>query len=450
MKILFINPTQLNENKVPMKFKKGFGPPLSFSIFNALTPQQHTIDFINDIVEDIPYEGNYDLVAITSMTMQVERAYQIADAFRSKGVTVIMGGMHATVLPDEVKLHADAVCIGEAENIWQQILDDCESNRLKDFYKDSAAPDLLTPVIPTYDNINLDIYIKNFGKKKPAIPLFATRGCPFGCKFCSITKFYGKKFRTKPIEHVLSEIDSTNAELYSFIDDNIVFKPSYAKELFTALKKKDIGWMSQASTTLLKHPELIELSAQAGCFSYFIGTESINADTLASVNKKFNKAEEYVELFQRLSRAGIMPIFSFIFGFDEDGYDQFRLTLDFLKKNKIYYAIFWILTPHPGTDIHTEMVAENRIHNNSWSDYGASSVVFKPKQFSEKELHDGYWNAYQEFYSYNRIIPHAIEGFKTNKKSWWVFWNNIMYQTFFVNKVNNFEHPYSGGFGKIG
>ncbi|MBC8275100.1 MAG: cobalamin B12-binding domain-containing protein, partial [Chloroflexi bacterium] len=211
MNILFVYPTKLNASEKPIKYRKAFIPPLALAILNGLTPDHHNVHLVDDIVEDIDFAGSYDLVAITAMTMQVERAYQIADAFRDRGVKVIMGGMHPTVLPQEAKQHADSVVIGEADNIWEQILDDCENNTLKDFYQDESFPDLQRLVIPKWDNLNLGIYAKRIGSKMPTMPIFTSRGCPLGCKFCSVTKFFGKSIRVKPISHVMKEIESTGA-----------------------------------------------------------------------------------------------------------------------------------------------------------------------------------------------------------------------------------------------
>ena len=448
MKILFVNPTHLDENRNPVKYKKAYNPPLVFAILHALTPDHHVVEIINDVVEYIDFSRSYDLVAITAMTAQAERAYQIADAFRNKGIKVVIGGMHASALPQEAKLHADVVVIGEADNIWEQILDDCEHNRLKDFYQDIAFPDLQKLIIPKWDNMNMKIYPKRPGWKLPVITAYATRGCPLGCKFCSVTKYFGKTYRTKPVDNFIKEIDSINADYYFIVDDNITFNPDYSRELFKALSKKNIKWMSQTSTTILKKPDLIDLAAKAGCNEFYIGVESIDTNTLSVSKKKFNKVEEYEELFQRLLKAGITPNLSFIFGFDEDTYEQFQLILEFLKKNRIYYVMFYILTPLPGTAVFEEMKNAGRIRHFNWSKYDSAHVVFQPKHFTEEQLSKCYWDAFQKFYSFKNIIPHAWNGLIYNKKHLGIFFENLLFQPYFSYKVRSFDHPYSGGFGK--
>jgi radical SAM superfamily enzyme YgiQ (UPF0313 family) len=448
MRILIVYPSPLDENRKPFKYNKAYLPPLIFAYLNRLTPDHHSVEFINELAEDIDFTTSSDLVAISAMTVQAERAYQIADAFRARGINVVIGGIHATVLPNEAKQHADAVAVGEADNIWEQIIEDCEHNRLRSFYQDTEFPDLQKLVIPKWDNINLRIYPKRPSWKLPVIPIFATRGCPFGCKFCSVTKIFGKTFRTKPVGNIIREIDAIKADHYFFVDDNIVFNPDYSRDLFKALSKNKSMWMSQVSTTILKNPDLIDLAAQSNCRELVIGVESINKESLASARKVFNKTEEYEELIKRLLRAGIMPMLSFIFGFDEDTPEQFQLTLDFLKKNRVYYALFWILTPYPGTDLFDEMNRAGRIHTYHWSDFRVTNVVFKPKNFTEEQLYDLYWNTFQKFYSWKNIIPHALDGLKTKGRSLSVFFENLFYQTYFMHQVKSHIHPYSGGFGK--
>lgn len=449
MNLLFINPTRLDDRGEPLKYAMAHIPPLSLAILHRLTPEGHRVTIVNDIVEEIDFAGSYDLVAITAMTVQAERAYQIADRFRGRGVAVVIGGFHATVLPDEAGRHADAVVVGEAETLWARILEDAARKKLKKRYRAAALPDLREAVIPRWDGMNLSIYPKMLGAKMPFMPIFTTRGCPYGCSFCSVTKFYGKSYRTKPVEQVMAEIDATGAEYYFFVDDNIVVQPHYSRELFTALCSKHISWLSQISTTVLNNPDLIDLAARSGCTELFVGVESVNEESLGLAKKGFNKIERYSELISRLYRAGISPTLSFIFGFDSDSPDQFGITLDFLKKMKVNRSMFWVLTPFPGTDLFAAMEREGRIEHYRWSQYDAAHVVFRPRNFSRDELTEAYWRFSRAFYSY-RAIPRKL-------------WNNIklmkhssvrnllvdlVFQPFFSHKISQRDHPYSGGLGR--
>ena len=449
MNILLVYPTRLDKGRKPIKYKKAFLPPLSLAILNSLTPTSNKVRVINDIVEDIDFLGSYDLVAITSMTTQIDRAYQIADHFRELGTKVIFGGIHATVLPQEVKGHADSVVIGEVDNLWEQILSDFENNSFKEFYQDSSFPDLQKLVIPKWDNINLRIYPKPIGQKLPMMPIFTTRGCIFNCKFCSVSKFFGKSYRFKPIAHVLKEIESTNTKDYFFVDDNIACDVDYSRELFKALSKKNINWLSQISTNVLKTPDLIELAAKSGCNYLFIGIESINSLNLKSVRKSFNKTEEYEELFARLKKAGIVPLPSIIFGFDNDIPEHLKVTTDFLIKNKIGTAFFWILTPLPGTDIYEDMDSEGRILTKNWSYYDLSNIVFKPKHFSIDELYQSYWKNDQEYFSIKNIAKRTFYTVKISSKPVDEFFRSLFYQFYFRKKVSSYDHPISGGIFRV-
>lgn len=447
MKILIVNPASLDETGRPQKYRKAYMPPLILGILSSLTPKHHTVHCVNDIVEQVDYSVPYDLVAISTMTCQAGRAYQIADAFRERNVRVVIGGIHASIMPEEAKLHADAVAIGEADNLWERILDDCESNALKDFYREDAFPDLDRLIIPRWDGIQWSNYPKRPGKKYPIICLYTSRGCPMGCSFCSVTKYFGSSFRTRPVDHVLREIDALDANDFFFIDDNIIFNADYSRELFAAVEKRNIHWMGQFSSRVLKNPDLIERAARSGCYDAFIGLESINSESLAGVKKSFNRTEEYEELFRRLMENGIMPTVSVILGFDEDDDDQFRLTLEFLRKNGIFYAIFFILTPAPGTALYDTMSREGRIAHRNWSLYNGTNVVFKPKHFTETGLRDGYWKVFQEFYSMKNIPSHLAGSLRVRHNRMSAFADNLVFQFYFRSMVNRRIHPYSC-FGK--
>ena len=435
----------MDENKNPAKYKKALLPPLALAIINRLTPGKHHVKVVDDLVENIDYSRSYDLVGITAMTAQADRAYQVADRFREIGVRVIMGGIHPTMLPHEAKKHADSVVIGEVEGLWEQILADFENNRYKEFYRHTSPPDLQELTIPKWDNINMKPYVKRIGDKLPSMPLFASRGCFHDCKFCSIHKMYRKSFRMKPISHVLKEIDSINARYYFFVDDGIACNFDYARELFKALIPKKIVWIMQMSTTILKTPDLIELAGRAGCNLLLFGIESLDNNILKSVNKDFNHPETYEELFIRAREAGIIPCPTFIFGFDEDTPDRFRLTMDFLEKNKMETAHFAILTPFPGTKIYQEMNDNGRILTHDWSMYDSLHFVFQPRNFNADQFITQFWKHYRRFLSVKSMAKRLFYITSGSRRPLAGFFEGLIYMI--CNRINvySFKQAVSDG-----
>jgi radical SAM superfamily enzyme YgiQ (UPF0313 family) len=304
-------------------------------------------------------------------------------------------------------------------------------------------------VIPKWDNLNLGIYAKRIGAKLPVMPIFTTRGCPLGCKFCSVTRFFGKSIRVKPVSHVMKEIESTGATEYFFVDDNITCNLDYSRELFEALAGRNLNWMSQISTTVMKNPDMIDLAAKAGCSGLLIGIESLSQSSLKTVNKGFNKVEQYEEMIARMHKNGIKPYLSFIFGFDEDTPDQFRHTVEFCKKNKVGIVTLWILTPLPGTELFDEMEAAGRIEYDNWSMFDLTNVLFQPKNFSKQQLYDSYWKSYQELLSTKNIFSTIWHDVRISNKPARDFLNGVFIQTYFRRKVYSCDHPISGGIGII-
>jgi len=449
MHILLINPSYLQGNGSAAKYRKAFLPPLSLAVLAALVPPEHKVSVVNDLVEKIDFEGAYDLVGITSMGMHAPRAYQIADQFRRRTIPVVMGGIHASMLPEEAAQHADSVVIGEAEVIWQQVIEDAEKGQLKKYYKQDKPPALDKTVLPRWDVMNLGIYSRRFGSSRPMMPLFTTRGCPHACKFCVASKFHGRSFRTRPIDVVRQEIEGTKAKELFFVDDNIAAQEDYSRELFRMVRKLNVRWMSQISTTVLQKPDLLELAAASGCFYLIFGIESLNQKSLNSVHKGFNHVTAYEELIERTKRAGIVPILSFIFGLDEGISDQFRVTLEFLRRNKVGFATFYILTPSPGTDLYQEFEADGRISEVDWSLYDGTHAVFKPEGRSQASLENGFWETYREMFTLHSMLRNSWWNIRASNAPFSEFWRNLFFQPLGRFKVSKHEHPYSGGISRI-
>lgn len=363
----------------------------------ALTPPEFEVAITDENVDNLDPNLDADLIGLTAMSQHAPRAYRLAEHFRARGIPVVMGGVHATMMPEEAKRHVDAVVIGEAEGVWDKLLSDFTQGSLKPFYRAEKRPELTGLPHPRRDLLNAKAYTT-------VNCLETTRGCPFDCEFCSVTAFAGGTFRMRPVREVIEEIKAMNVKAVVFIDDNIVGNPRYAKELFEALIPLKIRWGGQASTTIARNKELLELARRSGCFSLFFGIESISQDTLKSINKSFNRALSYEEEFKRIHDTGIRMIGSFIFGFDHDDEGVFERTVNFVKKNRIDIAYYNILTPLPGTKLFHRLKDQGRLLHENWEHYNGYEVVYRPKILSPEALQQGFYWAYRQTYSYPSII----------------------------------------------
>lgn len=350
-------------------------------------------------------------------------------------------------LPEEAAEHADIVVAGEAESVWEQVLNDCEfgySLSQECYYGEPW--DMQNLILPKWEHLDLNMYLHSLNAPKPQLPIFTTRGCPMGCEFCTVTSLFGKNYRHKPIANVIQELHAARAQNYFFVDDNIVCRAEYSRELFRAIKTHapDIHWVSQASTTILNNPDLIDLAAQSGCVSLFLGIESISEEALHAVHKGFNKVEKYQELFERMYRAGVVPYVSLVFGFDETGPDIFKATLDFLHRTDILLSAWWILTPLPGTVLYGKMKNDGRILIGQWSEYdGKHKAIFTPKQFTPESLERLYWDAYTRFWEdANQRKERVCDKYALPRKPVETINQIVPYSRFQISKG---RHPFATG-----
>jgi len=449
MNLLFIQPSQLDEQGRVVKYRKGYMPSLALAILIGLTPNKHRITVVDDLVEEIPFDGDFDLVCITVMTVQAPRAYQIADRFRASGAQVVLGGVHPTFMPEEATQHADAVVVGEAESVWVKLLEEFESGQLEDRYAPEGHPSLDRLVIPGWQHFNMDVYRNSAGSRMPRIPVYTTRGCLYGCSFCSVSKAYGRTHRHKPVVNVLKEIDASRADSYFFVDDNIACNFDYAEELFKALSGRDVRWLSQASMQLFKRPDLVALASESGCKSLFLGIESITPETLQGMKKSFNNPDSYPEFFELLNRFGIRPLVSMMIGFDQDTPEDIERTLDFLIKQKVQNVYLSIYTPLPGTDIYAEMEQNGRLIERDWSKYDLSHVVHLPANFTPEALEKTYWQIYRRLYSFRVIMARNFASLSRLRGDRGKALRDILVQIHMNAQIRNREDPRSLGIGRI-
>jgi radical SAM superfamily enzyme YgiQ (UPF0313 family) len=336
------------------------------------------------------------------MTPQAPRAYQIADAFRARGKKVVIGGFHASLLPEEASEHADAVVVGEADEVWDEVVEDFRRNRLRRIYTCDHLADLSKLPTPRYD------LLRKYRYSMKAWPVQTTRGCPMGCEFCSVQKFFGRSYRHRPVEHVVRDIKATGSRYIFFIDDNIAANRTYALELVRALKPLGLLWGCQCNLTVARDEELLQEAYDAGCFSMFVGVESINPESLESVKKVCNKVEEYEELLTRMNRVGISPMVSMIMGLDGDGPDVFEETYRFLVDLHIPLAYFFILTPAPGTVLFERLQDAGRLFHVDWSRYNGDEVIIQPNRMTPGQLEEGFRQLYKRFYSLPAIVRRLL------------------------------------------
>ena len=403
-------------HKSPKGFKIPY--PLMFStsglqLLAALTPKEHRIKVVDETIgEKVDFDYPADLIGITCMSTQSSRAYQIADEFRRRKRTVVMGGFHPSILPEEALLHCDAVTIGEGERTWPQLLLDCESGQLEKIYRCDELADFSE--IPWADR---SVVRDKRGMLKNFIQ--TSRGCPFACSFCTVIKFFGHTYRLRPAADVVEEIKmlkETGQLKWNFVffsDDNICGNPEYAKELFRALIPLKIKWGSQCSISISRDEELVRLARESGCTALAIGLESIRNESLRSANKNMGKAEDYRDAITLLHRHKIAIFGLFIFGFDSDDETVFESTYQFIEETHLEYAMFSILTPLPGTSFYTEFKRDGRLLHEDWGKYDFQTVVFEPKNMSAQVLQLGRYHTAKRIHSIPSILRRVL-GAKTN------------------------------------
>ncbi len=377
-------------------------PSLSLKQVAAATPQEWEIVLVDEVHEDIPFEGRFDLVGITAMTHQAYRSYEIADRFRAQGVPVVLGGIHPTVLPDEAKAHADAVVVGEVEPVWNQLLDDLLADRLATIYR---AP------VPNNDCLMIPWGRRDIFAGKSYLTtqtLQASRGCPYDCPFCITTNYFGKSFRYRDPEDVLAELRTFEGRLMVFLDDNILGDPARAKPILQGMAGMNLRWGGQGNLRFAEDPEMVKLVADSGCIGIFVGIESATGSN-ANHAKTGSRCSQ-IELVKRVRDAGIVLEASMIFGFDDHDESVFEQTIRFLEECKPSLPTFHILTPYPGTALFQQFDMEGRLLHKDWSRYDHGQVVFRPKLISPERLYRGWQEARWEAYRLPAIAGRVMQG----------------------------------------
>jgi radical SAM superfamily enzyme YgiQ (UPF0313 family) len=387
-------------------------PQLTMPLLAAWTPNHWEVSHTDEIVQRVDFEKPVDLVGITANTPAAPHAYELAAEYRRRGVSVVIGGPHATLLPDEVAQHADAVVVGEGELVWPGVLKDFEHGELKRIYRSCPIPDLGKMPAPRWDLIKGRVYGKGV--------TIASRGCPFACDYCTIPQMYQRRMRYRPVHEVVDEIRRMPGRSLIFWDDNIGANRAWAKELFNAITPLKRWWTSQCTADLAFDDEFMSLAARSGCKALFLGLETISQASLNVANKRHNRAGEYLEVIQRFHANGIAVQAGVVFGFDHDDRTIFRSTVEFYRSVGLDSATVSVLIPFPNTPLFRRLDAEGRILTRDWSKYnGKKDVVFQPALMTPRELLMGMEWAARQFYS----LPSIVERMARSRTGLW--WNII-------------------------
>ncbi len=382
-------------------------PNLGIVTLAALIPDHIDVAVCDENVERLDFDRDCDLVGITAMTPSALRAYEISKAFREREKTTVLGGFHPSLMPEEAIRHCDSVVIGEAEGIWPRLLEDFAAGRLQRFYKRETFPDLKGLPVPRRDLLRRGAY-------RLPNTIETGRGCPFACNFCSVTTFYGRKYRFRPVDEVVSEVATLRGKLMFIVDDNVIGSPAHTMELFRALAPYNKRWIGQASLNLARDPELLDLAVRSGCVGLFMGFESLSPESLAEAGKTQNVVKHYEEDIKRIRDRGISIHGAFIFGFDHDDEGIFDRTIDFVRRNKLDSASFSTLTPFPGTPTFSRLESEGRLLTRDWSRYGGA--VFTPRLMSREALDAGCRRAWRECYSLRSVLGRLA----VRKRYWYI------------------------------
>ena len=402
MKVLLVSPCQDVARKTPGALQI---PEIALQVIAALTDGRHDVRIVMEEFEGLDLSLEPDLVGLSLMTANAPRGYAIADHFRKKGAKVVIGGMHASVLPEEAQQHADAVVVGEGEPVWPEVVADAEAGKLRSLYKSEEPADLTTVPHPRRD---LGA-VKRFMNVNP---LMTTRGCPYDCEFCSVSKVYGRKIRTFPLDWVVEDVKLSGRKYHLILDDNVVGRPDYALELFKALKPLKIRWVGQSSMSFANREDLMRAAYDSGCRGLFFGMETVSEESMKRMKKSFRDLKDVADGIRRVQAAGIRFHASVVFGFDTDGPEIFDDTLDFLMKSRVHSATFNILTPYPGTAVYERLKRAGRLFTEDWQHYDHTTVVFQPARMTPRQLAEGQHRVRRAFYRLGSILkrfPHHMK-----------------------------------------
>ena len=433
--IHLINPKTDSVTTRPIYFNRALYSPLAglLAVAACIARDQYEVVLTDENIEPIDFELKADLVGISAMTSYVNRGYEIADQFRARGVPVVMGGVHASFMPQEALKHCDAVVIGEAEFVIPRLLDDLKQGLMRGIYKSDALHPMAGMPMPRYDLLKRNRYVNRTFVQ-------TSRGCHQGCTFCAEPLMNGLKFRYRPIDEVIHEIENCGARTISINDADFFGTPDRPQELMRALKGRGIHWQAGVTSKLAQDDRMLELAAASGCTMLSIGFESISRATLKSVHKHVNRPENFAALVEKVHSYGIMVFGLFMFGFDGDDRSVFSETANFNINANYDACAYSVLTPYPGTLTWYEMKKANRIVSFDWTMYDQAHVVYRPAQMSSDDLRVGQAQAYESFYSPSSIAGRfPLRG--RRHRTQWLIYNLFMRKAWQTQKIDSVAAP---------
>jgi len=425
MKILLISPERKRKKEEAFLFRLSF---LNLPYVAAVTPPDIEVKIIDEAFEEVNFDEKLDLVGLTAQTPVAPRAYQIAAEFKKRGVPVVMGGVHASMLPEEALQHVDAVLVGEAEEVWPDLIEDLRKGQLKRIYQGNGFVDSSKLPLPRRELLNKEFYF-------PLKLLETTRGCPHRCDFCGVSKFFGFRYRNRPISEIERELETLFKEgpvmnpalkkilsffgkdlpyflkrrLLYIIDSDVAGDKRFCLELFSLLKEFDLRWWGHAPVSVAFDQKLLEGLSQSGCIALNIGFESFSTKNLQTMGKGFNQPSRYAEAVKRIHEQGIGIMGTFIVGLDDDDPGVFQRIIDFCINEKLDWALTFIMSPYPGTDSFKRLEKEGRIFCRDWEKYDSLNAVYQPLLMSPEELEKGMRRIWKEVFSLNSIYKRILK-----------------------------------------
>ncbi len=406
--------------------------PLAPATLAGLTPRdgETEVRFYDDRTESIPFDEPTDLVALSVETYTAKRSYQIASEYRRRGVPVVMGGFHPTLVPEEASDYAESIVVGEAENLWPTVLNDFRNGQLRRVYRGSKRPPL--------SGLKPDRSIFAGKRYLPVGLVEAGRGCHFRCEFCAVQSYFGNTQTRRPVDEIIEDIRRIKKPLIFFVDDNITSNMEQAKEFFRALIPLKIRWVSQASINAAHDEEFLQLIKASGCQGLLIGFETLNPDNLRQMRKSFNTMKGgYEKALENLRRHSIRLYVTFILGYDEDNGDTLRETLAFAERHRFYIVAFNHLTPFPGTPLYDRLKKEGRLLYDRWwldPEYRYGMVPFAPRGMTAQQVKERCIEARQAFYGYPSIFRRGLD-FQVNGKSFFMWTHFFSINLLFRSEV---------------